>query len=297
MGSKKPEVGITERFSNWWIKSPSSRHVVWIILIGTIVGPLLFPLGLPLGVTEFTRAYYDQIEAAPTGGVAVLSFEFASGAEAKRIMSIDTMKHLVSRQIKVIGLGVYEPIINPVGQEAFSQVNWEAAGYVYGEDYVYIGWMPGEETAIAALYSDFRGQIQYDFYGTPATDLPLIQSVADHTDVDLLIAFLDYPQLGRVYARQWPSTPDRPLIGTFGQEYYPLIVKGLLSGMKGAAEYEYLIGKPGAAISGTDILTTAQSYHLVIIAVANLAFWLRREKRAKRALAIGRGMHEQEGGE
>jgi hypothetical protein len=293
MGSKKTKVGITKTFANWWMKSPSSRYLVWIILIGTIVGPLLFPIGLPIGVTEFTRAYYDYIEAAPTGGTAILSFDFASGAEALRIISIDTMKHLASKQIKIIGMGVYEPIINPVAQAAFGEVDWEGAGFEYGTDYVFIGWIPGEETAIAALYSDFRGQIQYDFYGTPTSQLPLIQSVADHNDIDLVICFIDYPQISRVWTRQWPSEPDRPLLGTFGTIYYPLIVKGLISGMKGAAEYEYLTGKPGAAISGTDILTIAMGYHLVIIAVANLAFWLRREERARRALGIGRGLQEQ----
>ncbi|RLG68557.1 MAG: hypothetical protein DRO11_08925 [Methanobacteriota archaeon] len=69
-----------------------------------------------------------------------------------------------------------------------------------------------------------------------------------------------------------------------GPEMYPYIqsgqLVGLLSGMKGAAEYEQLVGKPGLGLSGM----VAQSYVHVMVVVfilfANVVFFL--EKRGKR---------------
>jgi hypothetical protein len=244
------------------------------------------PLGLPLGVTEFVQGYYDEIEKLERGDLCLFAFEYGGGAAGMHILAIDTFRHLVNKGVKIIGFGIYEPLIAPIGQAVFDSVDWEAEGYVYGVDYVYIGWLPGEETVVAAMYTDFRGQITYDFYGNDATTLPLIQSTVDHNDVDLMVCTSDYGSTTRLYVRQWASEPGRALIGSFPMEWYPDIVKGIAGGMTAAAQYEYLTGFAGKAIKGTDIQSCAQFYYISLMILANVVYLVRKKKLAVEGLRI-----------
>ncbi len=280
--------GILEKFAEWYVNAPSAKYLTITLVVVVILIPMFIPLGLPLGVNEFVKGYYNEIEKLPAGSVVLYAFEYGGGAAGTHILTYDTFRQMIRKNLKIIAFGVHEPIINPIGQEVFETIDWDAAGYVYGEDYVWLGWLPGEETVVTALYTDFRGQITYDFYGTSASELPLIQSIADHNDIDLLIATCDYGHIVRLYTRQWPSEPGRALIGSFPMEWYPHIVKGMAGGMLAAAQYEYLIGRPGKAIKGTDVTSVAQIYYLSLMVLANVAYLVRRKERKVEGLRMGK---------
>jgi len=258
-------------------------YVMYAIIFTLMVIPLLHPLGLPTGVSEYTRAYKETVDSVPDGGVMLVFVEVEPGSEVSAgIPLIDTLKHAIEKRLKIVAVTCFDPIFSLVGEGLFSKIDWEGAGYVYGRDYVYIGYIPGEESAMAALYSDFRGMVTEDYYGHPASDLPLVQQIRDHRDIDIAVLATASTRAAPAFARQWPSEPGRPSvicthIMGMGLPYYPDIFKGMVVGTKGAAEYEYLLGKPGPAIVGTDLLTLGQGFMLAIIIVTNLIYFIKRK--------------------
>jgi hypothetical protein len=58
---------------------------------------------------------------------------------------------------------------------------------------------------------------------------------------------------------------------------------GLLAGLKGAAEYEYLINHPGTATSGMDAQSIAHLIIIIFIIIGNVSYWRNRKKEEKEA--------------
>lgn len=58
-------------------------------------------------------------------------------------------------------------------------------------------------------------------------------------------------------------------------------IQGMLTGMKGAAEYEKLIGKPGFATKGTGALSTSHLLIIALIILGNLGLIISRIKGNK----------------
>jgi len=54
---------------------------------------------------------------------------------------------------------------------------------------------------------------------------------------------------------------------------------GLMDGIKGAADLEFLTGHPGDAIVSSDILSFTQTLVLVFIAIGNISFWMTRKTK------------------
>ena len=55
--------------------------------------------------------------------------------------------------------------------------------------------------------------------------------------------------------------------------------KGLLAGLRGAAEYELLTDYPGSAILGMDAQSAAHFLVIALIAIGNIGFFLTRKGR------------------
>jgi len=54
---------------------------------------------------------------------------------------------------------------------------------------------------------------------------------------------------------------------------------GMLTGLRGAAEYENLIGKPGEAVAGMDAQSVAHVAIILVILVGNIGYYSERRKQ------------------
>ena len=130
----------------------------WIFLIiGTVVIiPLFFPLGLPIRATATTQKVYDTIDALPHGSKVLVSCEYGPSTKPEiHPMTLAVMRHLFKNNHKV-----YVTCLWPDGQflaeEALDQVGGEEYGLKYGEDYVLLGFRPGNEAVVKGIVSNLR---------------------------------------------------------------------------------------------------------------------------------------------
>ncbi|MBT4112029.1 MAG: hypothetical protein HOE42_02560 [Candidatus Marinimicrobia bacterium] len=264
------------------------RRFIFLLIGLAVFIPLLRPIDLPIRTTPTTEKVYNAIDAIPANSKVLMSFDYGPSTKPEiHPMTLGVMRQLLRKdhQIYITCLwpdGLYMAL------DALDEINKEFDLVEY-EDYVLLGFRPGNEAIVKGLASDLRKVYTVDAKGVMLADIPMMDGVNNLKDFQFIFTgSAGYP--GTFEWVQYGGDPTGvPLSsGTTSiqvNEVMPYVqsgqVRGILSGMPGAAEYEKLIGTPGIAIQGM----AAQSFaHLVIvffIVLGNLAYFIteRRERK------------------
>jgi hypothetical protein len=113
-----------------------------------------------------------------------------------------------------------------------------------------------------------------------------MKEVATLKDVDAVFIFVTGTPGERQYIAHVTSPHNKPLlvstISVSVPELMPLIQAGQVHaavlGMKGAAEYELLVGNPGSATAGMDAQSFSHALIIIFIILGNVGYLLTREK-------------------
>ena len=126
------------------------RRWIFVIIFLAVAVPLLFPLGLVGEVSPRTQTMYDLIEALPAGATIIVSFdcEASSWPEIGPVAEA-LVEHAMRRGVRIIGTSFLSEG-TALGFELLSRES-EAAGYVYGEQWVYLGFRPQYVAAILGM--------------------------------------------------------------------------------------------------------------------------------------------------
>jgi hypothetical protein len=265
------------------------RRWIFLIIAIVVMYPLFKPLGLPIRPTESSQQVFNAIDALPNGSKVLLSCDYSPSTKPENHpQAIAVLRHLFEKEHKV-----YVTCLWPDGQfmavEALDQVADDEYGLTYGEDYVLLGFRPGNEAVIKGIVSDLRKLYTIDSRGIAIDDLPMMKGVKNLFDFDFMFtASAGYP--GTVEWVQLAADPTGIPMSTGVtsiqvNEVMPYVdtgqIKGILAGMPGAAEYENLIGKPGIGTSGMDAQSIAHIVIVLFIIFGNIAFYLERQRSKK----------------
>jgi len=266
------------------------RRWIFIIIAVVVMYPLFKPLGLPIRGSESSKEVYAAIEELPYGSKVLLSCDYGPSTKPEiHPMAVGVLRHLFEN-----GHQVYVTCLWPDGQfmarEALNQVAEEEYGLTYGEDYVLLGFRPGNEAVIKGIVSDIRKMYTIDSRSIPIGDIPMMEGIVNILDFDFLFsASAGYP--GTVEWVQLAADPTGIPMSTGVtsiqvNEVMPYVdagqTKGILAGMPGAAEYEALIGKAGIGTSGMDAQSIAHIVIVLFIIFGNVAFYLERQRSKKK---------------
>ena len=265
---------------------PRIDRIIWLIFFIVAALPIMFPIGLPLDITEVTRDYYATIEDIPEAGVVLYSFDSGMGAFAEMgPADIGTITHL-TRVIKSNGIKViFATTAGPEGQVALNVILTQyvdMSGLVYGEDYLNLGLIPGYESTLAALAEDLHKIAPTDVEGTRLTDIPWIANVRGAENYDIFI--FSTATSPDPYPRQWAQY-DKPILAvvqaataSWIRPYHEAgMITAYLPGQRGGAEYEVLLGAPGLGCSYMDAQSLTHVYAIVLILVVNIQWYLKRK--------------------
>lgn len=224
------------------------RRWVFLAMLIAVLVPVLTGVTYPETPTAMTSAVFNRIESLPSGSRVLLPLDYDPGSEAELgPMAKAVIRHCCLKRHKMYfltlwptGLPLLERNIRQIIEEEFKE-----AGLKYGVDYVNLGYVPGEAVAVKLLATDFRKARSQDNSGTSLDRLPMMQQANSAQDMDLIMAVsAGYPGV-----KEWvlfAAIPHRiPLgMGVTGvtapqmYPYYPNQVVGLITAIKGAAEYE-----------------------------------------------------------
>ncbi|MFC1550159.1 hypothetical protein ACFL46_02585 [Candidatus Neomarinimicrobiota bacterium] len=265
------------------------RRWIFLLIAIVVILPLFFPLGLPIRPTDATQTAYDTMEALPNGSKVLFSIEYGPSTKPEiHPMAVAVLTHFFSKEMKV-----YVTCLWPDGQFMAAQVLQEVAeedfNLTYGEDYVLLGFRPGNEAVVKGIVSNIRKLYTIDSRNTLLEDIPMMEGINNIDDFDFLFsASAGYP--GTVEWVQYAADPAGIPMSTGVtsiqvNEVMPYVnsgqINGVLAGMPGAAEYEALIGKAGLGTAGMDAQSIAHVVIVAFIIFGNVAFYLERKRSKK----------------
>ena len=243
----------------------------------------LYPLGFPIPLTDQTRACYAAVDALQPGDIMLVDMGYGSGTIAFHQPGLVVVfRHAIEKGVKLVmvSTSVESPMLLT---RVVDEVNPVAKGYVYGVDWVHLGYVAGGEPAYSTILSDITNVFTEDYAGTPIGDLPIMAELTAPTNekIDLVYIQTAGGDVIEGWIRQSAVRYDHNLITQVNEmmvptvlPYYPINCDGVMNGGIGAAEYEAISGYPGEAIKLSDMMTMGGLVVLVFLILGNIGYFM-----------------------
>jgi hypothetical protein len=289
------------KWHEWLVKI--DRRIIYFLLTVFVILPFFVPFSIPQNIMPQTQRLFDFVESIPPDDKAVMiSFDYTPQTMPEcHPMAIALLKHCFSRGIPVVGLS-FDIQAPGLAVEAFTTVvnefNRKATNHmdslIYGEDYVYLGWKSGFTAAVLDMGESIAGVYPRDYFENPVDSLPLMQKTKNYKNIAIaiILSAAAWPEYWVLYPQsRYGVKVGAGLTAVMAPKYYPFLqtgqFSGMISGMKGAAEYECLIKKQGYTkeLGRADTGMNSQSIiHLLIILfiiVGNIGYFFSRRQGKK----------------
>jgi hypothetical protein len=258
------------------------KRIIYLLLLLAVAVPLTLKVRLPVAVGPETQKVYDAIEALPRGSRIMISFDIeASSLPEIQPVAVAIIKHAFSRDLQVIGLALFSEG-TAIGYNVLSSV---AKSYdkEYGKDYIYLGFRPQYISAILEMGESIRDVFPLDYRNKQWEEYPAFSDVGNYEDIPLVISLADgsLPTYWVEYAgARYGQKIATGLTAVMATSYYPYTTSGqlvgLVGGLKGAAEYEKLLGYTGGGQRGMLAQSSGHLMIVLLVLVANIAAWRKK---------------------
>lgn len=267
----------------WQKLQKIDRRVIYTLIFISVAIPIIWPLQLPTAVTPETQAFYDAIDAIPDGSRVMLPVDvWPSTLAETEPMIVAGLRHCFRKNLRVVGLSnvamggplIADRVMREIGDEF---------GKTYGVDYVNLGYKANYQAVMLGMATRIADIFPTDHSGTRLEDIPLMREVPNYDSLSMFLivsdnAMVDYwvslvnarygkPMVAGVTAVMAPKSLSYIQTGQ---------LSGLLGGMKGAAEYEELLGKKAWATRGMDSQSIIHLLIIVFIIMGNVAYFASR---------------------
>ena len=275
--------------SNIWNKMQNiDRRYLYVLLMIIMLIPMFMKIPLPMFVTNSTQMAYNTVEQLPDNGFALIDCCWTGSSQAENRPQTEALiRHLMKRGSRVCIFST-----DPVG----ATYSWTVAKniakdyhYQYGTQWVHLGWMQQPAIVAKALKYDVQGALDKDRFGTPCSKLPIFKGVTSIKNVDYLAEVTATAMYQLWIGLLVKSTPNLKyvcgLTAVMAPESYPLLqsgqINGVLEGMKGAAEYEKLIGTRGSATAAMGAVSWGHVLIMVLIVLGNIGYIAQKRQGQK----------------
>lgn len=259
------------------------RRVIYLVIVLGVMLPLLSKLKLPLKPLPEVVQAYNEVDKLASGSAILISVDYdaASMPELQPMLSA-ILKHAFKKDLKVI-LMSHWPLGLPLGHIAVEE---EAMRFnkVYGEHYIFLGYRPGVAAVMINLGKEIRMVFNVDYKGVPIDSFSFMRNIHNYNDIALLVGF-EAGATGDLWVQFAQARYNQKIIlGTTAvvtPDAYPYLharqIVGLIGGLRGAADYEHLVGSPGPAFLGMYPQTIIHITIVILILLGNL-FIIRRRR-------------------
>lgn len=252
------------------------RHTVYALVILALLIPLVRPLGIPVLITADTENFYAAMEDLKPGDVVLWDINFQLAGADELTPQITAMAyHLVQRGAACVIVSMH-PEAYPFALNAVEE--FKALGKTYGEDMIYLGYLPGEEVAISSLLSNMHQTVPNDYEGTPITSLPLGARVKTGDDLTCVVSINTNASGPAYWTRQVQAFENLDLLFASQASLKTQIqtylatgqMKASLDGARCTAEYELLLERPGKALAMQDASSFTFLVFLLFVLLGNI---------------------------
>jgi hypothetical protein len=232
------------------------------------------------------KSVYDYIEAMPERSVFLMSLDFDPASKPElHPQAVALLRHAFRKNLRVVamtlwvsGTGMADQVITQVAKEM---------GKEAGKDYVFLGWSPGASSVIINMGQDLYKAFPADYAGKATKELPVLQGVQSLRDVTYAVSLgAGNPGVEAWYVfgkDKYKFELGGGCTGVIAPGLYPLLrsgqINGLIGGLRGAAEYEVLIGRRARAVAGMDAQSASHFAIIALVILCNVFYLAIRQKK------------------
>ncbi|MCE9582202.1 MAG: hypothetical protein K8T20_06895 [Planctomycetes bacterium] len=263
------------------------RRWIFLVLLLVLFIPIACPLNLPgLKPSPGVTRMYDFVENMPEGSTILISFDFDPASKPELApMGEAMLRHAFRKKLKVVAMGLWVTGVS-LEKETVERIAKEA-NVTYGDDYVNLGWKAGSVAVITGMGEDIHNTFPTDAKGNPVGSLKIMQRVHRLKDFDLVVSlaagtpgidtWIAYGSDKYKFKMGGGTTAvNAPAMSPYLQANQ---LVGLIGAMRGAAEYEFLLDKPGDAIRGMDAISLGHYLIVGLILMGNIAYFFTRSRK------------------
>ena len=260
----------------------------WIIFSGLFVIVIisyLISVDFDTIASPEIQKSFDYIENLPPGSVVMVSFDHeASSLPEIRPIALVMLRHIFRNDLKIIGISLFAEG-TAIGYRLLTHTASEYDKN-YGEDYVFLGFKPQQISAILGMGESIAHVFPEDYLGAPTESLPLMDGIENYDDIEMVVSIADGSLTvhwieygGAKYNQKIMAGLTAAMITT----YDPYLASGQMysavAGLRGAAEYEQLLGQKGGGSRGMLAQTSAHLYVVMLIIIGNVLYFKSRKKQ------------------
>jgi len=265
------------------------RWSVFLCIAAALVATVKWPFRQPITPSPSVEAVYDYLNELPPDSTILLAADYDPQAKAElQPMTEALLKHCFRRGIRVVGMTFWLEGA-PFHTRIFEQ---EARRYgkVAGTDYVYLGFKPGTMAqVITNMGESMQSAFPQDAGGRPTAPMRIFRDVKTLRDFQYIIdlaagntvdGWIIYggDKYGVPMAAGCTAVvgPDLYVYTNTGQ------LTGIVAGLRGAADYEVLLGEHGAGVAGMPAQSAAHAVIVISVVLSNVLYFLLRERTSAR---------------
>ena len=263
----------------------------WLFLFLTIVIliPIIHPSNMEMkSISSPVQGAYDFIEGLPENSFVILSLDFDPGTRPELYpQALALCKHLMKKNLRV-ALTTFNPGAPGIMTEFKDEILKAFPDKVYGKDIVMFPYRAVFLATVTQLATDVYAQYPDDAEGKQLKSMPIMKGIKNYKDMGLAIEIS-----GTTLFTSWiyyvGDKYHLPVLGGTTAitqlSYSPYVqtgqLKGLLGGMRGAAEYEAMLHDKhglatGDATKSLNVLNWPHMLVFLIAVLSNLAIFFGR---------------------
>lgn len=268
--------------------------IVYVIMAIVLAIPIIKPIGMPLTINEdLTLPVYNWIESLDPDDLVVFDASYSGGSSSELSPQLQAwFYHCMRKGIKVVGVSQW-PVTGPLAtaaiDSAVAQCERDGISAEYGVDWAFVGYKAGEVVTWRAMQDDFwRACANTDYFQNDFSTLPLMDRIPRWTNeyVDGIFCLAGGTPGSETYTMYFA---DQPLylgevavgIASSLSTLRAGLAKGVVPGLRGAAEYEKLLDKPGYATKLMDAQSMGHLTIIVLVILGNISFAMKKRRMSR----------------
>lgn len=265
------------------------RRIMYALLMVAIAVPLIWRINLPVVVTPAVKGVYDTFDKMPSDKIALIVVYWGAGTVAETGPETSAMMRQLFMQNKKFALLPFDPQGSKLATDEAKALA-KKYGKKYGVDWVHWGYQPISNLVplLQSFPRDIKGTFRTDAYGTPMDKIPMMRNINTIDDIGVIADITSSGELDTWIAYIYGSYRTPMVYGPtaiIAPEGFNSLdagqIKGMLMGMKGAAEYEKLLNAEGFATRAAGALSTSHLLIVVLIIAGNIGYISSRRRRER----------------
>ncbi|GJQ58616.1 MAG: hypothetical protein SCALA701_14170 [Candidatus Scalindua sp.] len=261
------------------------RRFIFLLVAMAVTIPLLAKFNLPVRATKDVESIYYKIDSLPKNSHILIAFDYdPASKEELQPMADALLHHCYRKDIKVVGM-----TLNPGGTGlAVSAI--ESIGKEYGKtkgtDFVFLGYKTGVELVMINMGENIFSAFPEDFHGNATIDLPVLNGIDSLEDFDYVVDLASGSSIEAWIAfgkEKYGFDLGAGCTAVIGPDMYPFLqskqLNGLMSGLRGAAEYEILIDRESTAVAGMSPQSVVHVLVVLFVLFGNTMYFMSKRKR------------------